>query len=298
MPSSQNRLLWIEFFDDLQNVRGRSQNTIMAYRRDLDLWMDYQDQGQSQSIEGFYDFMKKQKLSVRSQARVISSLRTYFKFLQEHGHKATELRDLKPPKVKAKLPKTITPEEFHQLMKACEIENPHRASRNQLCLLFLYGLGCRVSEMIDLDVSDVNATERWVKVLGKGGKERLIPISDVLFAALENYLTKHRESLLKEKSGTLIVNDKGHRASRVDIWRWLAAWSKKAGFEHTVHPHQFRHGCATALLESGADLRSIQLLLGHSSLQTTQIYTQVSQNKLNQTLEQHHPLSRIKDSEI
>lgn len=296
MPAQNNRLLWVEFFDDLQHVKGRSLNTIMAYRRDLELWMDYRQS--HQSIEGFYEFMKKNKLSVRSQARVISSLRTYFKYLQESGHKAAELRELKPPKVKTKLPKTLMPGEFEKLMLSCVVENPHRAARNQLCLLFLYGLGCRVSEMIELDITDVNATERWVKVMGKGGKERLLPMSDLLFSAVQTYLTKHRESLLKEKSGTLIINDKGHRASRVDIWRWLAAWSKKAGFETTVHPHQFRHGCATAMLESGADLRSIQMLLGHSSLQTTQIYTQVSQNKLNQTVSEHHPLSRIKDSEI
>ncbi len=296
MAQQSSRLLWIEFFDNLQHVRGRSLNTVMAYRRDLELWIEYRKT--QNSVAGFYEFMKTQKLSVRSQARVISSIRTYFKFLLENGHKAAELRDLKPPKIKTKLPKTLQPEEFERLFKSCVVESPHRTARNQLSLLFLYGLGCRVSEMIDLDISDINATERWVKVLGKGSKERLIPLSDVLFTAVQNYLLKHREFLLKEKSGTMIVNDKGHRASRVDIWRWLSAWSKKAGFETTIHPHQFRHGCATALLESGADLRSIQLLLGHSSLQTTQIYTQVSQSRLGQTLEDHHPLARITNSEI
>lgn len=296
MAQQSPRLLWIEFFDNLQHVRGRSLNTVMAYRRDLELWIEYRKT--QNSVDGFYEFMKTQKLSVRSQARVISSVRTYFKFLLENGHRAAELRELKPPKIKTKLPKTLQPEEFERLFKACVVESPHRTARNQLSLLFLYGLGCRVSEMIDLDISDINATERWVKVLGKGSKERLIPLSDVLFTAVQNYLIKHREFLLKEKSGTMIVNDKGHRASRVDIWRWLSAWSKKAGFETTIHPHQFRHGCATALLESGADLRSIQLLLGHSSLQTTQIYTQVSQSKLGQTLEDHHPLARITNSEI
>lgn len=296
MTTALNMPLWVEFFEDLEHVRGRSFNTVMAYRRDLELWAEYRLK--NQSVAGFYEFMKKAKLSQRSQARVISSLRTYFKFLQSRGQKAAELRELRPPKVKTKLPKTITPQDFEKLMVASEVENPHRTARNRLCLLFLYGLGCRVSEMIEIDTTDVNATERWVKVLGKGSKERLIPLSEVLFEALQNYLTKHREVILKEKSATLIVNDKGHRASRVDIWRWLAAWSKKAGFEETIHPHQFRHGCATALLESGADLRSIQVLLGHSSLQTTQIYTQVSQGKLKTTVDEHHPLGRIDESEI
>jgi integrase/recombinase XerD len=295
-----NLPLWIEFFEDLQHVRGRSLNTVMAYRRDLELWAQYQaSPGVSElSVMGFYDFMKKHKLSVRSQARVISSLRTYFKFLESHGQAAPQLRELRPPKVKVKLPKTLKHEDFEKLLESCKVEDEHKTGRNQLTLLFLYGLGCRVSELIEMDITDVNPTERWVKVLGKGSKERLIPLSDVLFVTLQNYLQNHRESLLREKSQTLFVNDKGHRPSRVDIWRWLAAWSKKAGFEESVHPHQFRHACATALLESGADLRSIQTLLGHASLQTTQIYTQVSQNKLNQTLDEHHPLAQIKESEI
>lgn len=294
--TSLNLPLWVEFFEDLQHVRGRSFNTVMAYRRDLELWAEYRQK--EKSVAGFYEFMKTHKLSVRSQARVISSLRTYFKFIEARGEEAGELRELKPPKVNVKLPKTITPQDFEKLLVACEVPDKHKTARNKLCLLFLYGLGCRVSEMIELDTTDINATERWVKVLGKGQKERLIPLSDVLFTALQTYLRKHREDLLKEKSATLIVNDKGHRASRVDIWRWLAAWSKKAGFEETVHPHQFRHGCATALLENGADLRSIQVLLGHVSLQTTQIYTQVSQGKLNRTVDEHHPLSRLEESEI
>jgi len=294
--TSLNLPLWVEFFEDLQHVRGRSQNTVMAYRRDLELWADYRRKGSS--VSGFYEYMKKNKLSVRSQARVISSLRTYYKFVESRGGAADELRELKPPKVKVKLPKTLTAQDFTKLLGACEVPDKHKTARNRLCLLFLYGLGCRVSELIEMNTTDINATERWVKVLGKGSKERLIPLSETLFGALQTYLRKHREDLLKEKSTTLIVNDKGHRPSRVDIWRWLAAWSKRAGFAETIHPHQFRHSCATALLENGADLRSIQVLLGHVSLQTTQIYTQVSQGKLNRTVEDHHPLARLEESEI
>lgn len=295
-----NLPLWIEFFEDLQHVRGRSLNTVMAYRRDLELWAEYvQTPGVSDlQVMGFYEFMKKNKLSVRSQARVISSLRTYFKFLEARGEKAPQLRELRPPKVNVKLPKTLRYEDFEKLFQSCKTEDSHKTARNQLTLLFLYGLGCRVSELIEMDLTDVSVTDRWVKVLGKGSKERLLPLSEVLHTQLQDYLQNHRESIIREKSQTLFVNDKGHRPSRVDIWRWLAAWSKKAGFEESVHPHQFRHACATALLESGADLRSIQTLLGHASLQTTQIYTQVSQGKLNQTLDEHHPLAQIKESEF
>ncbi len=295
-----NLPFWVEFFEDLQHVRGRSLNTVMAYRRDLELWALYQTAPgvTSLSVMGFYDFMKKQKLSVRSQARVISSLRTYFKFAESRGHEAPQLRELRPPKVNVKLPKSLKYEDFEKLFQSCKTEDENKTARNHLTLLFLYGLGCRVSELIEMDVTDVSMTDRWVKVLGKGSKERLIPLSDLLFATLQNYLQNNRLQILKEKSQALFVNDKGHRPSRVDIWRWLASWSKKAGFDEPVHPHQFRHACATALLESGADLRSIQTLLGHASLQTTQIYTQVSQNKLNQTLDEHHPLSQLKESEF
>lgn len=288
-----NLPLWIDFFDELQNVRGRSQNTVMAYRRDLELYFEYTKK--NKGIPGFYEYMKKQNLSARSQARVISSLRTYFKFCEERGQKCPELRELKPPKVKVGLPKVLTPQEFQQLFDAAEVQDPVKTSRNQLTLLFLYGLGCRVSELISLNIVDFNPTERWVKVVGKGSKERLVPLTEKLAECLTTYLQEHRRQLVKENSPSILINDRGHRPSRVDVWRWLAAWSLKAGFEEPVSPHRFRHGCATALLESGADLRSIQMLLGHASIQTTQIYTSVTTQSMSRAVEEHHPLARVKD---
>jgi integrase/recombinase XerD len=287
--------LWIEFFDDLQHVRGRSQNTVMAYRRDLELWRDYRKT--AKSVSGFYDFMKKHKLSTRSQARVISSLRTYFRFCETRGEKCPELRELRPPKVKVGLPKPLTPAEFDQLFQACSVSDPHRTARNQLTLLFLYGLGCRVTELIQLDLKDFSPTEKWVKILGKGQKERLVPLTENLAQCLETYLTESRPLLAKEKTDSILINDRGHRPSRVDVWRWLAAWSTRAGFSEPVNPHRFRHGCATALLEGGADLRSIQILLGHASIQTTQIYTNVTTGTMAKTIDEHHPLSQLKDIE-
>lgn len=283
--------LWIDFFDELQNVRGRSQNTVMAYRRDLELYLEYRKN--NKSIPGFYEFMKKNKLSPRSQARVISSLRTYLKFCETQGMKCPELRELRPPKVTVGLPKVLTPQEFQQLFDAADVQDEMKTSRNQLTLLFLYGLGCRVSELIALNVADFNATDRWIKVLGKGRKERLVPLTDMLADNLTVYLKEYRPHLMKENSTSILINDRGHRPSRVDVWRWLAAWSAKAGFDEPVNPHRFRHGCATALLESGADLRSIQMLLGHASIQTTQIYTSVTTNTMTRTIEEHHPLSQV-----
>lgn len=283
-------VLWVEFFEDLEHVRGRSQNTVMAYRRDLELWIDYRQK--STSILQFYDFMKKQGLSARSQARVISSLRTYYKFIEANGHKSPELRELKTPKLKNSLPKVLNSEDFFKLLHSSQVENVEKTLRNQLVLLFLYGLGCRVSELVGLNLHDYSASGKWVKILGKGNKERIVPLTETLATHLDQYLKVARSALLKESSNTILVNDRGHRPSRVDIWRWLAQWSKVAGFSEPVNPHRFRHGCATVLLENGADLRSIQMILGHSSLQTTQIYTQVSSGKMKQAIEEHHPLSK------
>lgn len=286
---------WTEFFEELQHVRGRSLNTVMAYRRDLELFDEYKS-SHGITIPGFYAFMKEQKLSDRSQARVISSLRTYFKFLESRGEKADELRELRPPKVKAGLPQVLSYEDYNKLLEvARSASDPLRAARNQITLVLLFGLGVRVSELVSLNLQDFSEAEAWVKVLGKGGKERVLPLTDYILQEIKVYIHQVRPHLSKDQEPTLIINDRGHRPSRVDIWRWLAAWSQKAGFESPIGPHQFRHGCATALLESGADLRSIQMLLGHSSLQTTQIYTTVSTSKLTETIQEHHPLSGIKD---
>jgi integrase/recombinase XerD len=287
---------WVEFFDDLQNIRGRSRNTVMAYRRDLELWAQYQASEKNADVMGFYEFMHKQKLSVRSQARMISSLRTYFRFIESRGDSAPQLRDLRPPKVSLSLPKALTPLEFDRLFIASETNDndQNKNARNRLTLLFLYGLGCRVSELVALNINDYSPTERWIKIRGKGSKERLVPLTTSLADHLSDYLRFNRESLLKESSSSILINDRGHRPSRVDIWRWLAAWSIKANFDEPVSPHRFRHGCATAMLEGGADLRSIQILLGHSSIQTTQIYTSVTTNTLSKAIDTLHPLSQQK----
>jgi integrase/recombinase XerD len=290
--------LWVEFFEDLEQIRGRSRNTVMAYRRDLELFEAYSatfTHG-SADIPGFSSYMKVQGLSPRSQARVISSLRTYFKFLEGRGLSAAPLRELKAPKVKVGLPKTLSPDEFRRLFDACETEDPTRTARNKITLLLLYGLGCRVSELIGLNLNDYHETDSWLSVIGKGNKERAVPLTEHLRDELNAYLRNARSSLARDGAGhAILINDRGHRPSRVDVWRWLAAWSLKAGFADPVSPHRFRHGCATALLEAGADLRSIQMLLGHASIQTTQIYTNVTTKNLTETIDQHHPLSQVKD---
>lgn len=282
--------LWVEFFDELEHIRGRSKNTIMAYRRDLELWAEYRDK--SKDVPAFFHFMKTKELSTRSQARVVSSLRTYMKFCEGRGLKMPELRQLRPPKITVALPKSLSLEEFQLLYESCKNEDPYKSARNQITLLLLFGLGCRVSELVGLNLQDYRETEGWLSVLGKGNKERAVPLTEQVSRELKAYLAQARPHLVKdETTPSILINDRGHRPSRVDIWRWLAAWSAKAGFEEPINPHRFRHGCATALLEAGADLRSIQMLLGHASIQTTQIYTSVTTKAMSETIAKHHPLS-------
>ena len=150
-----NLPLWIDFFDDLQNIRGRSLNTVMAYRRDLGLYSKFALK--NLRIIDFYDFMKTEGLSARSQARVVSSLRTYFKFIETKVNKSIELRDLRPPKVKATLPKILTQSEFEKLLISSDVPDAAKKIRNQTTLLFLYGSGCRVTELINLNLNDFSS---------------------------------------------------------------------------------------------------------------------------------------------
>lgn len=286
--------LWVEFFEDLQFVRGRSKNTVMAYRRDLELFQTYIDH--HKDLDGIYEFMTKKGLSPRSQARMISSIRTYYRFCGSKGQAIPDLRKLKQPKVKSTLPKVVTLKDFERLYEACVVDNPYSTARNQITLLLLFGLGCRVTELIELNLTDFNETEGWLSVTGKGEKQRLVPLTSHLLKELKDYLSHVRPNLVREgiSDNSILLNDRHRRPSRVDIWRWLANWSSKAGYDEPLSPHKFRHGCATALLEGGADLRSIQVLLGHSSIQTTQIYTSVTNQKMKEAVDRAHPLSKMK----
>ncbi|MDB2425951.1 tyrosine-type recombinase/integrase [bacterium] len=284
---------WVEFFEDLQYVRGRSKNTVMAYRRDLDVFSEFLEK--EKDVNLIYDFLNKKKLSLRSQARIISSIRTYYRYCMTKGMKVPELTALRPPKIKPKLPDVINVEDFEKLVESSKVEDEHKTNRNHLTLFLLFGLGCRVTELIGLNLTDFNPTDSWLSVMGKGGKQRLLPLTEKLNERIVDYIKNDRELLLKDqKSKSILINDRGKCPSRIDIWRWLDAWSKKSGFDKTVSPHQFRHGCATVLLEGGADLRSIQMLLGHSSIQSTQIYTSVTTDTIQKEVEKHHPLSKLK----
>lgn len=295
MPKLPKTVLsyWVEFFNDLQNIKGRSKNTILAYRRDLELYIKFI--ATKKDISQFSYFLSKKKLSTRSQARIISSLRGYFLFCQKQGQSVPELRSLKLPKVTVHLPKALAFKDFQALLQASTEENKVKSIRNQTLLILLFGLGCRVSELIDLNLYDFNQNDASLIVTGKASKQRLLPLIDSVLNQLNLYLQDSRSFLANKNKEALLINNRGNRLSRVDVWRWLKAWALKANLDSaSVSPHKFRHGCATALLNAGTDLRSIQILLGHSSLQTTQIYTSVSYKQTEKELSTHHPLAKDK----
>ena len=278
------------FFESLSLKGAYSPHTVSAYHRDLNLYQQFLKT--KKEIGAFYEYMSHQGLSPRSKARVISSVRSYLKFLEAKGKK-TPLQKLGSVPVRMGLPKPVSFKDFKKLHRASIVKGGEsKTIRNQVTLLLLFGLGCRISEVLGIRLQDIKETESAVVVTGKRGKQRLLPLTRDLLKALTNYRKNHRPLLLKNhKTPFLLINDRGRPPSRVDVWRWLKLWSTKAGFCEVKSPHQFRHGFATGLLENGADLRSIQILLGHSSIQTTQIYTSVRKTHLQKMIKKHHPLS-------
>ena len=278
-----------QFLEELEI--HRSPHTFSAYRRDLELYNSFIKKHTDVSL--LYEYIDKKGLSTRSKARVISSVRSYLRFLESKGQN-TQLKKLNPVPTRSTLPKLISLEEFQQIYKAAHEENRHKNARNHITLLLLFGLGCRISEVIHINLQDINELDSSLVVTGKRRKQRMLPLTQDLFTQLNKYIQQDRPALLKShKTNSVLINNRGQRPSRVDVWRWLSLWSNKAGFMEVKSPHQFRHGFATGLLENGADLRSIQFLLGHSSIQTTQIYTSVKQEHLTQTIQKHHPLSSL-----
>ena len=284
------------FLEELNCSADYSSHTLSAYKRDLKLYKDFSKK--NQKLELFYEYIDRQGLGARSKARVISSLRSFLRWLEEKGQK-TQLKKLVsvPVKIK-KLPKLISPEEFKKILKASQEDHSCKTARNKITLLLLFGLGCRISEAVQLNLQNINETDSSITLTGKRNKQRLLPLTKSLYTQLTDYIRRQRPKLLdpgkQPEEHSILINNKGRRPSRVDVWRWLELWSKKAGFQQVKSPHQFRHGFATSLLENGADLRSIQFLLGHSSIQTTQIYTSVKQDRLKKTIAGHHPLSGLK----
>jgi len=236
------------------------------------------------------DMLYQARMSSRSIARHVTTIRNFYKFLMEQGaveSDPTALLDA--PKHWHSLPKYLNKQQLTDLIAAPDRSRP-QGLRDSAMLEFLYATGLRVSELCKIRVSDLERNMGFVRVVGKGNKHRIVPVGKAALAAVEEYLGSGRPRLLNGRaSAYLFVTKRGAAMTRQAFWKLLAGYGKKAGIFHNLTPHVLRHTFATHLLEGGADLRSVQTMLGHSDISTTQIYTHVMRSRLRKTVDEHHP---------
>ena len=294
----QDLVLIDEFLNDIK--KKCSPNTYLAYKQDLFAYKEFVLNSDQNNIQEFSLCMKEKGLSPRTQNRMMSSLKSYFKFLKRHNKDLPEGEFPRPPHIRSDPPPFLRLESFKKLYKACQTSDTLRTASNQITLLMLFDLGLRVSQLIHLNLKDFDAKGQFLKILDpRTLKDQELPLSPLLFKELQSYIAEVRPHFnANKKTEALLLNSRGNRPSRVDIWRWLSAWSKKAGFRETINPQQFRHGCVMALFKAGADVQSVQKLLGHRRIETTRKYKTfaIAQKKpatdLKKVVKAYHPLSQ------
>jgi integrase/recombinase XerD len=296
-PSSPEDILRT-FLDYLSVEKGLLPNTIHSYALDLKkLFLFFHKEKISwmkateEDLTKFIHHLSRAHLSPRSLARLISCTRSFYRFLVLDGMIAkSPASNLSAPKLWLDLPEFLTEEEVEILLAKPEENNP-RGLRDKAMLELLYATGLRVSELVSLTLKDFNLEEGYVLCKGKGGKERIVPFGHSAEEALRKYLQASRPRLLKRDDPSLFLSSRGRAFTRQGFWKMLKKYGKQAGLEQKISPHVLRHSFATHLLERGADLRSVQLMLGHSQITTTQIYTHVSRKHLREMYQKYHPRS-------
>ncbi len=278
--------------------KGLSQNTLEAYSRDLIQYFRFLDkqgitnllQTQADTLYEYLGTLRTRKLSGRTQARILSALRSFYRFLQEESlRKDNPTLPLQGPKPRRTLPHTLSELEVETLIHQPKTESP-RGLRDAAMLEVLYATGLRVSELISLTLDQLELEAHLIRTIGKGSKERLVPIGKAATRCLTEYLDKGRPPLLKYPMAPYVfLNNRGGRLSRQGFWKILGQYGRQAGILKKISPHTLRHTFATHLLEGGADLRSIQTMLGHADISTTQIYTLVTHEHLREAYRRYHP---------
>ncbi|MGA2299231.1 MAG: site-specific tyrosine recombinase XerD [Candidatus Acidiferrum sp.] len=288
------------FLTHVRVEKGLSPNTVSAYRRDLLKFEEFGEKKkltvESVSRDDLVDFLAslyRQKLESRTVARNLATMRNFFRFtlVQELRTEDPSL-NLESPKIRRSLPGYLRLEEVEKLLAQPDEKQP-LGLRDRAMFEVLYSTGLRVSELVGLRVMDMDRAAGCVRCIGKGDKERIVPIGKKAIALVERYLRDARPKLLgnanKANVTMLFINRRGGPLSRVGVWKILSAYGRQAGMRKGLTPHMLRHSFATHLLERGADLRSVQLMLGHSDISTTQIYTHVVEERLKQIYKAHHP---------
>ena len=297
-------MTWSEAIENYANYlrfeKNASENTIEAYVSDLQKLQDFAEQNLMNitpitiSYEHLQEFLyqiSKINYSERTQARWISSIKGFFSFLLEDElRKDNPSALLETPKLGLYLPDTLSLEEIEKLISATE-ENTDLAKRNRCMIEVLYGCGLRVSELTELQISNINFKENYLKIQGKGDKVRFVPLADYTADFIKNYINniRSKQKINPKHSDILFLNSRGAQISRQMVFLIIKEIVRKAGIQKNISPHTFRHSFATHLLQNGADLRFIQEMLGHSSITTTEIYTHLNTEELHETILKYHP---------
>src|SRR5437016_703781 len=288
------------FLTHVRVEKGLSSNTVSAYRRDLVKFDEFARKRklslQAVSRDDLVDFLAglyRQKLESKTVARHLVTLRNFFRFAQIQDLISEDPSvNLESPKIRRSLPGYLRLEEVEKLLAQPDAKTP-TGLRDRAMLEVLYSTGLRVSELTGLKVSDLDSKVGCVRCIGKVDKERIVPVGRKALGMVDKYLREARPALLQQakqaSSASLFVNRRGSALSRVGVWKILSAYGRRAGLRVALTPHMLRHSFATHLLERGADLRSVQLMLGHADISTTQIYTHVVEERLKQIYKAHHP---------
>ena len=288
--------------------KGLSKNTIASYQRDLRKFELYLGTNEIELksvdhavIDNFLASLRGSdggaRSSESSNSRAIVTIRNLFKFLSMNSREPNPLHSYAPPKIPKRLPKALKIDEILALIEASKFGDDSLALRNNALLEILYATGARISEIVNLELSSVaQISENFtIKLLGKGGGERIVPIGTFARSSLERYLTSSRPELLKtRRNNHIFLNSRGGTLSRQSAWEIIASCAERAKIESHVSPHAIRHSFATHLLDGGADIRVVQELLGHASVTTTQIYTLVTIDKLRESYASSHPRAKQK----
>jgi len=294
---------WQQAIKDYQNYlkieRGLSQNSISNYAMDLQKLVNFLEDGSidekpvtiSREMVQQFIYAIAKTVSPRTQARVISGLKGFFTYLVFEDYREDNPMDLiEIPKIGRKLPDTLSEKEINDLIEAIDLSKPE-GERNRAILETLYGCGLRVSELINLKLSDLYFDEDFIKVTGKGNKQRFVPISEINQKYINIYKKEVRVHLpiQKEHEDYVFLNRRGKQLTRAMIFTIVKRLAEQIGLKKNISPHTFRHSFATHLLENGADLRAIQQMLGHESITTTEVYMHVNRKHLNKVLMDFHP---------
>jgi integrase/recombinase XerD len=297
-----------EFLDHLVAEKGSSENTVAAYRNDLQQFYAFMSQPEQLGADGEWGdvqrdqlinyilYLKERRYASATVARKVAALKSFFHFLLRTGAISEDpSEDLDSPKVKKQLPQTLSPDEVDRLLALpSDSGRTPKALRDTALLELLYATGMRVSEIAQLTVEDVDLEGGTVRCVGKGSKERVMPLYPKAVEAVSDYLDHGRSALLGDnpEERTLFLNPRGERLTRQGLWLIIKGYARELDLDDQVTPHTLRHSFATHMLNGGAGLREVQRLLGHANISTTQIYTHVSRDRLRQVYDEAHPRAR------